>query len=240
MKKVLFLSVLIFSLISCGSKQKKVQTIEIKTPTEEAKAVEDKSIQKDMETFIDLYNELIAFKGKDDFKRFGFAQGGLYYTWLERANSMVENANLSHFTKYGFVPGDLVALGNLYVSSKGKETDATRVLRNAIDSGIAKATGKEIVTKESKPISLKGDETIIGHWKVTGPMNYDIKIVKQGNQYVSLENNKTVKLTKKGDKYYLENSKTGEYYKIVNGKIRFYDKDGDFTDLFKFKVETIL
>ena len=206
---------------------------------QEDKELVENGIPKDLETFIDLYNELIAFKGKDDFKRFGFGEGSPYYSWLNRASALEKSADLSHFVKYGIVPGDLAALGNLYASSKGKETDAAKLLKSTIESAIAKATGKEIEPKDSKPISLNGNETIIGHWKVTGPMNIDIKIVKQGNQYVSLENDKTIKLTKKGDKFYLDNSKTGEYYKIVNGKIRFYDKDGDFTDLFKFKVETI-
>lgn len=67
----------------------------------------------------------------------------------------------------------------------------------------------------------------------------DIKIVQRGKQYISIENGKQIKLTRKGDKYYFDNSKTGEYYKISNGNLRLCDKDGDFTDSFNIKIEKL-
>lgn len=190
--------------------------------------------QSDIADFSALYSELLTFISQEDFKKMGFGTGSPYNNWLERAKNFSSTANMQHFVPLGFVPEDVVSLAYIYVTTKGTDNNASKILKNAIENGLAKASGnnenKEIVLPETDT------ESIIGHWKTSGGLNYDIKIIKRNNQYFSIENNKVVELTLKGDKYFLENSKTGEYYKIVNGKIRFYDKDGDFTDLFKINV----
>ena len=205
----------------------------------ESKQKNTDNISQDMRQFISLYNRLIKFKGSSDFKKYGFGKGGKYNTWLTEANKLNDNANLSNFTKFGIVPGHIVSLGYAYVASGGTETEATKSLREIIDKAIAEAHGKKKSQDREEKITLTGSEQVIGHWKVTGPMEIDIKIVKKGDDYISIENNKNKKLIYKNSKYYIAGSKTKEYYKIVNGNIRLCDKDGDFTDQFKFKVENL-
>ncbi len=254
MKKHLFLLlVFVITFIGCGNNstnQKNQETVTTNTEViGNSKLQEDNTnstIPLDFEQFVSLYNELLGFKDKANFKQYGFGQGGPYYSWLERANKFEKTANVSHFSQYGFVPADLAALGNIYVSSKGVDNDAAKILRSAIDKGIAKAYGLEQETnqvqeqKEStSSTNTTTNETVIGHWKLSGALKMDIKIVQRGKQYISIENGKQIKLTRKGDKYYLDNSKTGEYYKISNGNLRLCDKDGDFTDSFNIKIEKL-
>ena len=245
MKKLTFIlmtSTIIFA--SCGSKSTASKDKDMFTKTSQTIIHEedslDQTIPKDVAEFIDLYTELTRFKDKNDFKRLGFGQGSPYKNWYNRANTLTSTAKLPHFTKYGIVPGDIVALGNAYVASAGKENVTTKALNEAIKKGIDKANGNEnrIATSIKKDLP-NGNETVIGHWKLSGALNMDIKIIKINQTYYSIENGKTIKLTRKGDKYFQENSKTGEYYKIKDGKLRLCDKDGDFTDLFKINITTL-
>ena len=47
---------------------------------------------------------------------------------------------------------------------------------------------------------------------------------------------KIEQLEKDGDKLYVVESKTQEYYRIIDGNLHLYDKDGDFTTGAGYKV----
>ena len=161
MKKSLFIVVVLsVFLISCStnsttnSSQKAVaDTTEVvaekqlKESSEEIiakdstaqESVVQESIPQDVEQFDKLYKELLGFKSKNDFKQYGFGQGGPYYAWMKRAEAFCATADNSHFISYGFLPGDLISLASVYVGTKGAENEASKCLRTAIDKGLAKA-----------------------------------------------------------------------------------------------------
>lgn len=120
----------------------KQKEIEKKLKEIKAKQKESDNISKDMKKFISLYNKLIKFKRTNDFKKYGFAKGGKYYAWLNEATTLNNTAEISNFTEYGIVPGDLVALGYGYVASEGAETESTKSLRKSIEKAIAKVNGE--------------------------------------------------------------------------------------------------
>lgn len=243
MKKIsLFLVALSMLFFSCNynssSKENSTETIEVieeehSIPTSDEVSLNE-SMPKDLEKFFALYKELLGFKDKSDFKQLGFSPNGSYYKWYEQVNALSKTAEISHFTKYGFVPGDLITLGLEYVSTNGKENDVTNYFCKNIEKGLKEASG----VKEEKSVS-RDNETVIGHWKISGVFNMDVQIVKRGSQFYAIENGREKKLTKRGDKYMEDDSMTGAYYKIENGQLRVCDEQGDIVKEFNLKVETI-
>lgn len=76
-----------------------------------------------------LYNELMSFKNSNSFKQYGFMQGYKYYDWMQRVDRFDKYSESKELLNKGVVLGDLRMLGMEYVSSKGKETEYSRITR---------------------------------------------------------------------------------------------------------------
>ena len=86
MKKILLLTLIVtVSLMSCKNDQKKAEEKET-VKVEEVDNTE--KIEKIFGQFKSLYSELIEFKGKDDFKKFGFGQGRPNNKWLKEVEQL--------------------------------------------------------------------------------------------------------------------------------------------------------
>ena len=80
-----------------------------------------------------LYNKLMSFKDSPDFHLYGFAKGGDYHGWYMAAYNFTKDDDLHLMQTYGFVSGDILTLGQEYVSSKGQETDYSRQKREELE-----------------------------------------------------------------------------------------------------------
>lgn len=104
-------------------------------------AVEEVSSVKTIETADDavltrcknLYNKLMSFKDSPDFHFYGFGKGGDYHGWYMAAHNFTKEDDLHLMRTYGFVSGDILMLGQEYVSSKGQETDYSRQKREELE-----------------------------------------------------------------------------------------------------------
>ncbi len=94
------------------------------------KATKDK-IQK-------LLNELLAFKDKSDFHKYGFGEGYEYNRWLKDVQNLKNTHEEEILLKKGFVPCDLEMLGMEYVKSKGRETEYSTWAKKTIRDGLKK------------------------------------------------------------------------------------------------------
>lgn len=202
-----------------------------------------KSEKRVVEQFISLYKELLKFKNEYEFVQIGFAPNGKYYNWLEKVHKFETDANADILVRLRIVPNDLEALGMEYVVSHGKESEGTQLFRNTIDGAIRQYEESQNTTPVTQQTKTSNDKsTSLGKWKLTVPGisgQIIVEIVQKGNQYVSIENGKNKPLRKVGDKLYLVDSDSGEYYRIVNGNLRMCDNLGDFTDTSGWKVTKI-
>ena len=105
---------------------------------QEAQEKVDKLAVKNLKSKIEkLFNSLISFKNKNDFRECGFGVGCKYNYWLREVQNLksAEGADL-FLSECGFVIGDLEMLGMEYVSSNGKETDYSRYTSKMIRDGL--------------------------------------------------------------------------------------------------------
>lgn len=80
-----------------------------------------------------LYNKLMSFKDSRDFHFYGFGEGGDFNGWYKAAHNFTKEDDLHLMQTYGFVSGDILTLGQEYVSSKGQETDYSRQKRKELE-----------------------------------------------------------------------------------------------------------
>ena len=119
-----------------GVKVKDLPPFEISEATkrdEEAKALKEAKykIQK-------LLNELLSFKDKSDFHKYGFGEGYKYNRWLKDVQNLKNTQAEELLLKKGFVPGDLEMLGLEYVTSNGRETEYSAWAKKTIRDGVKK------------------------------------------------------------------------------------------------------
>lgn len=98
----------------------------------------EKEINKAKDVVRKLFNELLAFKDKSDFQRYGFGTGSKYNRWLTDVQKLKNTPTEKILIGLGFVPGDLEMLGLEYVSSKGKETEYSLYTKKTINDGLKK------------------------------------------------------------------------------------------------------
>lgn len=124
MKKTLLLTLILSGLLfACQDNKKEAK----ETKTVEVEKVNNtKKIETIFEEFKTLYGELLEFKNKSNFKKYGFGQGGLYHSWLTKVKNLKENPDSKLLIQKGVVAGYLEQLGLAYVDSKGKETEVTK------------------------------------------------------------------------------------------------------------------
>ena len=80
-----------------------------------------------------LYNKLMSFKDSQDFHFYGFGKGGDYHGWYMAAHNFTKEDDLHLMRTYGFVSGDILTLGQEYITSKGQETDYSRNKREELE-----------------------------------------------------------------------------------------------------------
>jgi hypothetical protein len=85
-----------------------------------------------------LLNELLAFKDKSDFHKYGFGEGYKYNRWLKDVQNLKNTHEEDLLLKKGFVPGDLEMLGLEYAKSKGRETEYSTWAKKTIRDGLQK------------------------------------------------------------------------------------------------------
>ncbi len=238
MKKILLLTLIVtVSLMSCKNDQKKAEEKET-VKVEEVDNTE--KIEKIFGQFKSLYSELIEFKGKDDFKKFGFGQGGPYNKWLKEVEQLENDPDSKLLLQKGVVTGELKSLGMEYASSKGQETEVTKSFNKIFADAINSKPFEEVETASgnSNYDMLKTDYELFGKWEITNSMSktqYPYEIYKKGNEYIGVipqGDYKTEILDKKGDKYSVKGNTYGEYYKIDGNKnMTLFDKDGELASM---------
>jgi len=217
------------------------------TNTEEAR--------KARKEFENLYNELMLIKDREDFIKYGFAPGGPYNEWLKKAENLDKKYDPRILIDRGIILGELQILGLQYVSSKGKETEVTRVFNRQFLDGLAyrnsgvqpdKFEGGRGLDNYNR---IKSDYKRLGKWIVSNLIleqkgqtaTYKYEIYKTSDKMfvgvfaqASWEY-RTEVLEKIGDKYFIRGdnpqSENGEYYKIeANLNMTLFDETGDLTE----------
>lgn len=231
MKKIFYLFFLSIFL-SCQSNTNN-KTIEEKTVITKE---QERQIVKE---YLELYTKLMNFKDTKDFKKLGFGEASPFNSWKQDVEKYKEEPMKTVLLSRNLLPDELLQLGTEYALNNGKENDVTKffneVYKNAVETYMESSNLNNL--NQLAPLSNK--DNIIGKWKLTGGLTMDITIFERGGKYYSHENNKDVELTKKGNKYFLKNSKVGEYYIIKNDQLRLGDNQGDFTDEMGIKVSKI-
>lgn len=242
MKKILFLALLVLSIVSCqNNKKEKKETIAVK-PSKTIKIDDTEKIEKLTKEFESLYNELLSFKNKADFREFGFGTGGPYNKWLKNVENLKNNPDSKLLLKKGLLFGDLEQLGIAYVNSKGKETDFTKEFNKIFTEVISSKPVVKVETPSGNNNyeKIKSEYELFGMWQISITVanelySYPYEIYKKNNKYIGVITEgefKSVILDKKGDKYYQKGNEYGEYYRIDGNKnMTLFDKDGELSSM---------
>ena len=134
-----------------------------------------------------------------------------------------------------FVKFNRIGFGKLYNISNYDNKDLKEYYLKKIEIK-TKSEYSEKVENDVEFKKLRDGSKVIGKWyvKIKGlsDYNYQYEIHKKNNKYygVMITKSPTIKtLTKKGNKYYVDNNEYGEYY-TIEGSLKFYDKDGIISD----------
>jgi hypothetical protein len=237
MKKILFLTLLATSILSCQNNKKEVKE------TETVKTVEiddTEKVEKIFGEFKSLYNELINFKDKADFKKFGFGIGGPYNEWLKSVEGLKNNPDSKLLLKKGVLIGELEQLGLAYASSKGQETEVTKTFNKIFTEAISDKPVEKVETASGNENyeKIKTECELFGKWRITNSttkLDYPYEIYKKGTEYIGViaqGEYKTEILEKNGDKYFVKGNKYGEYYQIDSKmNMSLFDKDGELANM---------
>ena len=234
---ILFLALIIFNPQSKNIKNnmtvKKIKAIPL-VKIEETNNI--KKIEEIFKEFKILYNELLSFKNKPDFKIYGFGQDGPYYKWLTKVINLKENPDAKLLLQKGILVGELEQLGYAYVNSKGKETELTKLFNITFSNAISAKPIEEIeiVSGNDNYNKLKVDYKLFGKWKIVFTivnMSHPYEIYKKGNKYkglIPLDNFKIETLEKKGNRYFIKGNSDGEYFIIdSNMEMTLFDSYGE-------------
>ena len=238
MKKSLLLALTLSGLlIACQDDKKEIK----ETETVKVEKVDNtEKIERIFGEFTTLYNELLAFKDKSDFKNYGFGQGGTYHEWLTKVKGLKENPDSKLLLQKGVVAGELEQLGLAYASSKGKETEVTKNFNKFFSDAISSKPIEKVETASgnSNYDKLKTEYELFGKWEISNSAtksSYPFEIYKKGSEYIGVipkDEFKTEILVKKGDKYSVKGNKYGEYYIIKSNKeMTLFDKDGELASM---------
>jgi len=185
MRKTLLLTLILSGLLfACQDNKKEVK--ETKTVKVE-KVNNTEKIERILEEFKTLYSELLEFKDKSNFKKYGFSQGGSYHVWLSKVKNLKENPDSKLLIQKGIVAGYLEQLGLAYVGSKGKETEVTKSFNQLFLNVISSNPVKKVTT-------------------TSGNSNYD-KLKSESEQFDKVKKFEILFDKSKICKFTIENSK---------------------------------
>ena len=237
MRKILLLTIISAAILSCQNSNKKVE----ETETTKVETVDNtEKIEQLFAEFKSLYQELLDFKDADDFKQYGFGEGGPYNRWLKKVEELKNNPDSKLLLQKDVLIGELEQLGLAYVSSKGKETEVTKNFNKIFSDAISAKPVEKVETKSGNDNydKIKTDYELFGKWKINNSLskqNYPYEIYKKGNEYIGgipQGDYKTEILEKNGNKYLVKGNEYGEYYVIdANLNMTLFDKDGDLSSM---------
>jgi hypothetical protein len=238
MRKTLLLTLILSGLLfACQDNKKEVK----ETKAVKVEKVDNtEKIERIFEEFKTLYSELLEFKDKSNFKKYGFGQGGSYHIWLTKVKNLKENSDSKLLLQKGVVAGELEQLGLAYASSKGKETEVTKSFNKFFSDAISSKPVEKVETTSgnSNYDKLKSEYELFGKWIITNTTvkeSYPYEIYRKGNEYVGVipkDKFRTETLQKSGNKYSVKGNKYGEYYMITSNKeMTLFDKDGELASM---------
>lgn len=240
MKKIVFFTLLAVISFSCQNKKKEVKEGKTVDTVKTVQVDNSEKTEQIFGEFKSLYNELLSFKDKADFKKYGFGVGGSYNKWLKNVEKLKANSDSKLLLKKGVVAGELEQLGLAYVNAKGKETETTKFFNKIFSEAISPKQVEKVETASgnSNYDNLKKNYKLFGKWKITNTIvkeSYPYEIYKKDNEYIGVipqDKYKAEILEKKGDKYFVKGNKSGEYYKIDSKmNMSLFDKDGELASM---------
>lgn len=239
MKNILIISAIaIIGFTSC--KNEKKESTESKVIEVVEKVDNTEKTNELFEEFKSLYDELLSFKGKSDFKKFGFGKGGKYNKWLSNVEDLKNNPDSKLLLQKGVLAGELELLGFAYVGSKGKETEVSKSFNKVFSEAISSKPVEKVETASgnSNYDKLKSEYKLFGKWKITNTTvksSYPYEIYKKGTEFIGVipkDEYKTENIIKKGNKYSVKGNKYGEYYIINSSKeMTLFDKGGELKSM---------
>lgn len=118
------------------AEEEKREQQQAKIADKETRLSEAKLLKEATNEFKRLYDELLSFKDKSDFHKYGFAISYKYNRWLKEVEALMSKpgAKLLFYEK-GIVTGDLQMLGFEYMRSEGKETEYSQWVRGRFKEG---------------------------------------------------------------------------------------------------------
>ncbi|KAF5434820.1 hypothetical protein C5S36_04315 [Candidatus Methanophagaceae archaeon] len=189
MRKILLLILTLSGLLfACQENEKEVKE------TETIKIEENNDTEKTERIFGEfktLYNELLGFKDKSDFKTYGFGKGGPYHEWLTKVETLKSNPDAKLLLQKDVIAGELEQLGLAYASSRGEETEVTKSFNKIFSEAISADPIEEVKTSSgnSNYDKLKTDYELFGKWKITNTTvksSYPYEIYKKDDEYIGV------------------------------------------------------
>lgn len=239
-KLIIFIPIILF----CSCSQRNTSNSKEAETQDVAISSIDKQEHNDIETLFEefkmLYKELIEFKSKPDFIQLGFGAASPYVGWLNKVDNLIyrDSTNMLASQKK-VLAGELKQLGYIYASTKGAENESSAFFNGIFESAIS---DKRNVDQDAFDYaSIKNNYTLIGRWKLylgKGSKGYLYEIYTDGNKCIGVYPENTYKpdrievLDKKGNKYFDENSKEGEYFTLDKDlNMSLFDNKGELTSM---------
>lgn len=219
LNKLLGYSLFLTISLSCGSNNEQ-ETVSKSTDLQEFDCYHE---------FQKLYKELQVFKSSEEFHSLGFGSGGEYFKWLISVQKATNEDCKELLTQYGYVFGELEALGFEYLKTNGEENDYTQYLNNQFSP-------KEKTREPEKEQDVSNE--VIGKWKLYNSYAPDetaeMHIIIEGGFYYEYfpSNDSRKKLLKQGNRFSIVGDKNGEYYVLSsNGKLEMFDSEGNLEEV---------
>ena len=201
---------------------------------------------KDVRKALDMaYRDFMEFKNiyycsEHGFDRIDYSKDSYYSQWIDYLDSLSQMQCYKDFDSkyYYFSDYTLTELASDYVKYRKnpkllfyKEDYMNRVsyIESYIKDRLAPRKTEIPTTKEKQIV-----RTVVGIWEINNSIavqaGYRLEIYKEEGMYYAKEGySDSKKLTKKGNRYYIDESPTGDYYKINGHNLRLCDSEGDFT-----------
>jgi len=240
--RLLFISAVVF-LAGCTNSKEEDGRASQPDATEVDNIVVDKEEENVLAEVKVLYDELLKFKDKEDFRKYGFMTDGPYNSWLNRVKELKDNHDSKILIDKRIFIDDLMQLGFAYVVSKGKETTVTEIFNQDFSDAFSSKPVETIDAPSGRNNydRIKNEYKIFGKWTISNSIvknSYKYEIYKRDNEYIGVmieHEFQTEILERKGNNYFIKgknvNNDNGEYYRIDSEmNMTLFDKNGGLVD----------
>jgi|LSQX01.3.fsa_nt_gb hypothetical protein len=207
---------------------------------------DSKEVNKVLGHYESLYRELLGFKDKPEFLKYGLGAGGPYNNWLRKVNELGNDKYSKILLKKSIATGDLINLATEYINTGGKENEFTRTMNGIITEAIKPEKIDEEIDQEIIEDTITDEKSGFQTWgkwlvenTISSRLNQEIEIFFNGTEYYSIvtfsdKSFRRENLRKEGNRFIIVGNKSGEYYRIdPNSKnMTLYDRQG-VLDMFK-------